>query len=57
MKRFNVFLSEDQISYLKSLVGTISEHIRHAVNEYIDRKKNLNVSSSQSKSKGGDKNG
>jgi len=37
------------VEFLEELVGSISEHIRIAVDEYIVKKKELNVSTSPSK--------
>jgi len=52
MIRKQVYLSPEQINFIDTLSGTFAEHIRIAVEEYIQRKQNLNVSASQSK-KGG----
>ena len=51
MRRINVFLYEKQIAFLVGLSGTISEHIRRAIDEYIQNLKALNASASQSKRK------
>ena len=48
MKRVNIFLYEHHVSFLVSLGGTISEHVRRAVDEYIQKTKALNVSASES---------
>ena len=37
MKRFNMFLERSQLEFLEKLPGTISEHVRMAVLEYIER--------------------
>ncbi len=55
MRRINAFLEDSWVDYLKKLPGTLSEHFRRAVNEYITRIEEKKVSSSQSK--GGDGNG
>lgn len=49
MIRINFFLTEKQLDFLKDLPGTVSENIRIAVNEYIQKLKGENVSASQSK--------
>lgn len=49
MNRFNVHLTKDQVFYLKNLDGaSIAQHIRTAIDSYIQDKKNLNVSTSAS---------
>lgn len=58
MIRFDLYLSNDQYRFLKNLSSnssSISEYIRIAVNDFIEKKKKeeLNVSESLSK-KGGD---
>ena len=49
MKRVNLYLSEEQLQFLKEYPGTISEHIREAIDNWITQKKNLNVSISPTK--------
>ena len=49
MERVNFFLSPEKVSFLKSLPGTMTEHIRRAIDEYIDRLKGSEASASQSK--------
>jgi len=54
MVRFNFYLNNDQYRYLKKLSknkSSVSEYIRIAVNEFIDKreKEKLNVSKSLSK--------
>ena len=62
MKRLNFYISEDSLGYLKSRQGTLSEHIRFAIAEYIHKLQQeetrlaQNASASQSK-RGGEKNG
>jgi hypothetical protein len=53
MLRKQVYLHAEQLNFLESLPGSLAEHVRIAVDDYIEKKKNLNVSSSQSK-KGGE---
>ena len=45
-------LREDQHAFLKDLPGTISEHLRRAIDDYIEKKKNTDVSVSLSGKKG-----
>lgn len=50
MVRINLFIDDSHFIQLKGMPGTISEHVRVAIREYL---KNLyNVSSSESKRKG-----
>jgi len=49
MKRYNFFLEQDQVDFLDKLPGTVSEQIRRAINEFIERQKNKNISASKSK--------
>lgn len=56
MKRVDFLLDEIKIKFLSSLSGTLSEHLRRAIDDYIEKKKALNVSASKSK-KVGDLNG
>lgn len=49
MHRINVFLHDYQIKFIKSLPQTITEIIRSAVDDFIEKQKGLNVSASQSK--------
>lgn len=53
MIRKHFYLDQEQIDFLKSLPGTVSEHIRQAINDY--KEKRINVSASESKR--GDENG
>ncbi len=48
MKRKHFYLTDEQITFLKSLPGTMAEHIRVAINEYITKKNQANVSASSS---------
>jgi len=50
MVRRNLYLTEEQVTFLESLENiTLSEHIRRAVDTYIQELKGLNVSASESK--------
>ncbi len=49
MRRFNFFLDEERIDFLEKLPGTISEHIRRAIDEFIEREKTKGISASKSK--------
>lgn len=44
-----MYIGDNQVEFLSGLVGSISEHIRLAIDEYIVKKKELNVSVSPSK--------
>jgi hypothetical protein len=49
MLRTNVYLTEEQVSYLTSLKTLrVSEHIRRAIDGYIQQLKSIKVSSSSS---------
>jgi len=48
MKRINVFLDIKQLKFLESQSGTISEHIRRAVEDYIKAIQLKSVSASKS---------
>jgi len=53
MKRINLYIGEDQVSFIKNLGGlSLSEHIRRAIDAYIDELKGNKVSASQSKKVG-----
>ena len=56
MVKYTFLLTNKQHRFLKELGGNTSEIIRRAIDEYIERQKNLNVSISKSR-KEGDKNG
>lgn len=43
MVKKNVYLTEEQIAFLTVLPGTLSEHIRNAVDRYIKYKQKLEV--------------
>jgi hypothetical protein len=48
MIRKNVHLKPEQINFIGTLSGTFAEHIRIALDDYIQKQKNLNVSASSS---------
>ena len=56
MKRINFLIDDTMLSQLKSIPGTMTEHIRRAIYEYLQKLSALNASASQSK-KGGEENG
>lgn len=49
MIRKDLFLTNDQFRFLRKLEGNVSEHIRRAIDAYIDSKRKLKVSFSKSK--------
>ena len=49
LKRKDIYITNEQVIFLSELPGTISEHIRRAIDEYIDRLKGSEASASQSK--------
>lgn len=52
MVEYLLRFSEEQKDKLESLSGNISEHIRRAIDEYLERRKEFQVSVSLSKKKG-----
>lgn len=52
MIRADIYISPEQKLMLATLPGTLSEHIRRAIDEYIEKLKSTTASASQSK-KGG----
>ena len=54
MKRIDVYIREDQFYAVASFKGTLSEHVRRALDIYIET---LTPTSAQSKSKESDVNG
>ena len=56
MRRIDVYIHENQYNFLTIQSGTISEIIRRAIDDYIEKTRTLKVSASTSK-KGGDTNG
>jgi len=57
MIRRNHYLREDQVDFLDHLLGTESEHIRKAIDDYIQKLKDLEISTSKSKRVGEDQHG
>lgn len=49
MRKRNFFLTNAQDAFLRSLDGSVSEHIRRAVDEYIERKRNVPITISPSR--------
>jgi len=49
MIRKDLWLTNDQVRFLRKLEGNMTEHIRRAIDEYIERMKDLQVSKSPSK--------
>ena len=50
MKRIHIYLPEEYLDYLRKInVIPISEHIRKAIEEYINKLQNSKVSESSSK--------
>ena len=56
MVRFNFLIDEGMLEHLKSLPGTVTEHIRQAIYDYLQKMHVINSASSESV-KDGDKNG
>lgn len=54
MVKYSFYIREDQLKFIESIPGGASEHIRSALDKYIEVKKreSLNVSESPSKTKG-----
>ena len=49
MNRINFLIDDVMLMQLKSLSGTMTEHIRRAIYEYLQKLSTQNVSASQSK--------
>lgn len=49
MERFEFLISSEQLKFLKGLPGTVAEHIRRAVDEYIQKVRGISASTSASK--------
>lgn len=49
MKRIDFYVDDPLFIKLKSLPGTISEHLRVAVKKYLDEMYQVNISASQSR--------
>jgi len=50
MIRYNFFLTNDQFRFLRDLEGNVSEHIRRAIDKYINYIKSLKNTYARSKS-------
>lgn len=55
MTRINLFIDDSDFLKLKSLPGTLSDHIRFAIRDYLKNLYKVNVSASESER--GDENG
>ncbi|HZX15000.1 MAG TPA: hypothetical protein VFF49_11450 [Thermodesulfobacteriota bacterium] len=51
MRRINLFIDDKDFSLLEELPGTISETIRIAIREFLQKLYKVNVSASKSKTK------
>ena len=49
MLRKDLYLTNEQVRFLRKLEGNVTEHIRRAIDAYIESKKLLKVSTSPSK--------
>jgi Tfp pilus assembly PilM family ATPase len=49
MVRKHFYLTEEQIQALQSLGGTLAEHIRRAIDDYLAKMQKVNVSASSSR--------
>ena len=49
MIRKDFWLTNDQFRFLRKLEGNVSEHIRRAIDKYINEVKKLDVSTSPTK--------
>ena len=49
MLRKDIWLTNEQVRFLRKLEGNTTEHIRRAIDEYIGKMKDLQVSKSPSK--------
>lgn len=52
MIRKNLYFYEEQVRFLEKLKGKFSDHVRRAVDRYIDRLKSNRTSASRSKKEG-----
>lgn len=57
MKRINLYIDEEILKYLKSLHGRVSDHIRYALEDYVEKSRTSNVIESKSQRKVGDSHG
>ena len=49
MIRKHFYISQEELDYLKKLPGTVSDHIRRAISEYIEDIQKQKYSASQSR--------
>lgn len=49
MQRINLFIDDSDYITLKQLPGTLTEHVKQAIKEYLNSLYKVNVSASQSK--------
>lgn len=49
MHRINLYIEEVTYIKLKGLPGTLTEHVKRAIDEYLQNMYKVNVSASQSK--------
>ena len=56
MVRIDILITKEQFSFLKNIPGTVSEHIRRAIDDYVVKMKGNNASVSPTK-KGVEKHG
>jgi hypothetical protein len=49
MRRIDLYVDDPTFIKLKGLPGTISEHVRSAIKQYLDRLYQVNISASQSR--------
>lgn len=49
MRRINLYIEEVTYIKLKGLPGTITEHVKRALDEYLKNLYKVNISASQSK--------
>lgn len=55
MVRINLYIEDAQFIQLKGMPGTLSDHVRYALRDYLKNLYKVNVSASQSER--GDENG
>ena len=49
MNRKDIYLTDEQVTFLEKLTGTVSEHVRRAIDHYINTIKGDKTSSSKSR--------
>jgi hypothetical protein len=52
MKRYDIYLDPDEVKKLGDLPGTVSEYVRQAIREFLQRIEGKNVSASASRKRG-----